>query len=239
MKNLPLIVCLLAPCASQALDLSAPPVLQQAEAKPPDVDDYEIPTFTGTKTDHLRKLPPLKAKKKLDVDGIFNTINHCYPLKSGFGLDVNLRGGLNYRPTTANTQTIQTYDSASYYAGIVASMPLYSDIEIDKERKIEYQRREQTAATIDKLTSAVSAKRRAERLIDLYTQLESRSQLRISEGVAQVDEQIQLLEKLANAQGDLDNAESQIESARLALIGQCRSETVDAVNNYILQEVSQ
>jgi hypothetical protein len=208
------------------------------EHKPPNIQPFEIPTFTGAPVDYHNVKPAIDAKKKIDGDAIFQIINRCYPLKSGFGLEINLRGGVNYKPTpSTGSTTVQTYDSQSYYAGIVANMPLYSDIEIDKDRKVEYQRREQTAMTIKEMLTAVAAKRRAERMMGLYSSLEKRAQARISTGVAPVDEQIGYLEKVATTQGELDAAEAAIEGARLALIGQCRPEVLDEVNNYILSEI--
>lgn len=225
-----------------------PAILKQAEPKkpvehkPPNIMPYQIPTFTGEPVDYHKIKPAIDAKKKIDGDAIFQIINKCYPLKSGFGLEVNLRGGINYKPPTSSssstsTTVVQTYDSQSYYAGIVANMPLYSDIEIDKDRKVEYQRREQTAMTIKEMLTAVAAKRRAERMMGLYLSLEKRAQARIDTGVAPVEEQIGYLEKVATTQGELDAAEASIEGSRLALIGQCRPEVLDEVNNYILSEI--
>jgi hypothetical protein len=225
-----------------------PAILKQVEPKkpvehkPPNIMPYQIPTFTGEPVDYHKIKPAIDAKKKIDGDAIFQIINKCYPLKSGFGLEVNLRGGINYKPPTSSssstsTTVVQTYDSQQYYAGIVANMPLYSDIEIDKDRKVEYQRREQTAMTIKEMLSAVAAKRRAERMMGLYLSLEKRAQVRIETGVAPVDEQIGFLEKVATTQGELDTAEAAIEGARLALIGQCRPEVVEQVNGYILDEI--
>lgn len=203
--------------------------------KPPTITPYEIPTFTGEPVDWHKIKPAINPQHKIDGDAIFNTINKCYPLKSGFGLDVSFRSGVNYRPNSSNT--IQTSDSQSYYAGIVANLPLYSDTEIDKDRKTEYQRREQTAGTIKTMLVAVASKRRAERMMGLYLSLEKRSQVRIEQGIAPVEEQIGFLEKVATTQGELDTAIAEIESARLALIGQCRSDEVERVNNYILSEI--
>jgi hypothetical protein len=218
--------------------------VQAEEHKPPNIMPYEIPTFTGAPVDYKQIKPAIDPKKKINGDAIFQIINKCYPLKSGFGLEVNLRGGMNYKPSNKNTSSgnttvVQTYDSQNYYAGIVANMPLYSDIEIDKDRKVEYQRREQTAMTIKEMLSAVAAKRRAERMMGLYLSLEKRAQVRIETGVAPVDEQIGFLEKVATTQGELDTAEAAIEGSRLALIGQCRPEVVDEVNGYILSEIGQ
>lgn len=217
--------------------------VQAEENKPPNIEPYKIPTFTGEAVDWHKIKPAINPQKNIDGDAIFNVINKCYPLKSGFGLEVNLRAGMNYKPNTNDsnnsTTVVQTYDSQSYYAGIVANMPLYSDIEIDKERKLEYQRREQTAMTIKEMLSAVAAKRRAERMMGLYTSLEKRSQARVENGIASVDEQIGYLEKVATTQAELDKAKAEIEGARIALIGQCRPEVVEQVNDYILSEIQQ
>lgn len=209
------------------------------EHKPPNIEPYQIPTFTGAPVDWEKNKPAINAKHHIDGDAIFQLINRCYPLKSGFGLEVSLRGGMTYKPSAGNNSTtVQTIDSQSYYAGIVANMPLYSDTEIDKDRKLEYQRRIQSTGTIKELLSAVATKRRAERMMGLYASLEKRAQVRIEEGIAPVDEQIGFLEKVATTQGELDTSEAAIEGARLALIGQCRPEVVDEVNSYILSEIN-
>jgi len=230
-----LVVYLLMSCSAKAEELT-----KTIEHKPPVIEPYKIPTFTGEPVDWHKIKPAIDARKHVDGDAIFQIINRCYPLKSGFGLEVSLRGGINTTMNNKNsnsTTTVQTYDSQAYYAGIVANMPLYSDVEIDKERKLEYQRREQTASTIKEMLSAVSAKRRAERMMGLYLSLEKRSQARIENGIAPVDEQIGFLEKVATTQGELDTAEAAIEGSRLALIGQCRPEVLEEVNGYILSEI--
>ena len=207
-----------------------------AEPKPV-IKPFEIPTFEGKPVDWSHPKPAINKLPVIDGDAIFEMINRCYPLKSGFGLDISLRVGANYKPS-GNTQ-INTLDSNSYYAGIVANMPLYSDIEIDKDRRQEYARRMQTSGTVKELLSAVAVKRKSERMLGLYSALEKRAQERIKQGVAAVDEQIGFLEKVAATQGELDIANATIEASRLALVGQCRPEVVEEVNNYILSEIKQ
>ena len=163
-------------------------------------------------------------------------VNRCYPLKSGFGLDISLKAGATYKDTNNSTQ-INTLDSNRYYAGIVTNMPLYSDVEIDKDRKLEYQRRMQTTDTIKALLTAVASKRRAERLMGLYQALEARSKERVKQAITPVEEQIAYLEKVASTQGELDAANAAIEASRLALIGQCRPEVEEQVNDYILSQI--
>ena len=205
------------------------------EHKPPDIKRFEIPTFTGKPVDWNHQKPAINPLPKIDSDAIFKAVNRCYPLKSGFGLDISLRAGANYKPSGNNQ--INTLDSNNYYAGIVANMPLYSDVEIDKERKLEYQRRMETTATIKAMLEGVATKRRAERLMGLYSALEKRAQERIKNGLAEIAEQITFLEKVATTQGELDQANATIEASRLALIGQCRPDAEQAVNDYILNQI--
>ncbi len=211
-----------------------------AENKPsaPELKPFELPTMTGKPVDWEHPKPAINKLPTIDGDAIFKVVNRCYPLKSGFGLDVSLRAGMTYKPSNNNSQ-INTLDSNTYYAGIVANMPLYSDVEIDKERKLEYQRRMQTTDTIKNLIEGVANKRRAERLLGLYEALEKRAQIRVKNGYTETKEQIDFLEKVAQTQGELDKANAIIESSRLALIGQCRDETIETVNNYILREIKQ
>ena len=164
-------------------------------------------------------------------------MNRCYPLKSGFGLDISLKAGATYKDTANSSTQINRLDSNKYYAGIVANMPLYSDVEIDKDRKLEYQRRMQTTETIKALLTGVATKRRAERLMGLYEALEKRAQERIKNGLAETAEQITFLEKVATTQGELDQANANIEASRLALIGQCRPDAEQEVNDYILNQI--
>jgi hypothetical protein len=208
------------------------------ENKPPTIKPFEIPTYTGKPVDWHTPKPAINPLPKIDSEAIFKAVNRCYPLKSGFGLDISLKAGATYKDTASSNQ-INTLDSNRYYAGIVANMPLYSDVEIDKERKLEYQRRMETTATIKAMLEGVASKRRAERMMGLYTALEKRAQERIKNGLAETAEQISFLEKVATTQGELDQANATIEASRLALIGQCRPDAEQAVNDYILSQIQE
>jgi hypothetical protein len=195
---------------------------------------YQVPTFTGENVDFHDIKPQPNPAKTVDADLIVKTVNACYPVPA-MNLDVSVKVGTNYRPTNANT--IQTADSANYYAGVVASMPLYSGVEIDKEQKLAIDRKEKTAGLVAQMLTALSTKRRAERMLTLYASLEKRSQKRVADGIVAVDEQIGYLEKVATTRGELDTANAQIEGARLALIHQCTDNDIERLNNFILSEI--
>jgi hypothetical protein len=196
------------------------------ETAPP----YQVPTFAGENIDFHEIKPAPNPAKTVDADLITHTINACYPV-APMNLEVAVKVGTNYRPTNS-AGTIQTADSASYYAGVVASMPLYSGVEIDKEQKLAIDRKEKTAGLVAQMLTALSTKRRAERMLTLYASLEKRSQKRVA-----VDEQIGYLEKVAQTQGELDGANAQIEGSRLALIHQCTDHDIERLNNFILSEI--
>lgn len=201
------------------------------ETAPP----YQVPTFAGENIDFHEIKPTPNPAKTVDADLIVHTVNGCYPV-APMNLEITARVGTNYRPTSG-AGTIQTADSANYYAGVVASMPLYSGVEIDKEQKLAIDRKEKTAGLVAQMLTALSTKRRAERMLTLYASLEKRSQKRVADGIVAVDEQIGYLEKVALTRGELDTANATIEGARLALIHQCTDRDIDRLNNFILNEI--
>lgn len=206
------------------------------EINPPDWQmPYKMPTFSGEDNDfHVVKPVPNPAKT-VDADLITRTVNSCYPVPP-MKLEVKLNAGTNYRPASG-ANTIQTADSANYYAGIVASLPLYSGVEIDREQKLAIDRKEKTAGLVAQMLTALSTKYRTERMLTLYASLEKRSQKRVADGIVSVDEQIGFLEKVALTRGELDTANAQIEGARLALIHQCTDNDIEWLNNFILSEI--
>lgn len=215
-----------------ALNVYAEELPPKVEAIPP----FQVPTFSGENMDFHKINPAPNPAKTIDADLITRTVNACYPVPP-MKLEVGLKVGTNFR--TAQNSTIQTADSASYYAGIVASLPLYSGVEIDREQKLAIERKEKTASLVAQMLTALSTKHRTERMLNLYASLEKRSQKRVADGIVAVDEQIGYLEKVAATRGELDAANAQIEGARLALIHQCTDNDTDRLNNFILSEIFQ
>lgn len=198
------------------------------------VQPFQVPTFSGEELDFHQMKPAPNPAKTVDADLITRTVNACYPVPA-MKLEVSLKVGTNYRPT--DSSTIQTADSASYYAGVVASLPLYSGVEIDREQKLAIDRKEKTAGLVAQMLTALSTKHRTERMLNLYASLEKRSQKRVADGIVAVDEQIGYLEKVAATRGELDSANAQIEGSRLALIHQCTDADIERLNNFILTEI--
>ena len=79
----------------------------------------------------------------------------------------------------------------------------------------------------------LAARNQALRVLALAAAMESRAQVRVNEGIADADEQIKYLDKVANAEKDLITAEAKAMDARLSLVAMCRDEESDAVNAYL------
>ena len=125
-----------------------------------------------------------------------------------------------------------------HYVGIVGKMPLYLTIEQSRERQWEYQRRIATATFVAAFTQALADRNYAYRLMGLYLALEARSKMRVAQGVANVNEQVTLLEKVAVSQRDILAHEAKIVEHRLALVSLCEASYSEQVNLY-LQQVAQ
>ena len=206
-------------------------------AEAPKIPPYQIPTFSGRESDFKARLPAMAPAPHVNGDAVFKTVVNCFPERVQWGLELDAVAGTRWTDDSG----ITTFDSsglARHYVGIVAKMPLYSATEINRERQTEYQRREQVASNIKALLSGLSERRRAQRELGLYASLEARSQQRVGLGLAEATEQIGYLEKVAQAQAKLDDANASIEGARLALVGQCRDEVANEVNDY-LKEITQ
>lgn len=202
---------------------------------PPEIHPYKIPTFTGKAVNWHKIKPAINPMPRVNGDYIFSQLINCYPIKP-WGVTVGLKAGLNFRPT--NSSEIVASDSSKYYAGIVFNMPLYSGVEIDKQRERANKRRIKTAESISSLVKAVAKKRRSERMMGLYLSLEKRAQARAMNGIAPVNEQIVYLEKVAKTQADYDMATADIEGERIGLVAQCRPEVADKMNSIILNEIN-
>lgn len=203
---------------------------------PPAIPPYQIPTFDGQSRDFKTPIPAMAPAPPVDGDSIFSLVVNCFPERVKWGLELDAVGGV--RESAGGVSTFDTSGLAKHYVGIVAKMPLYSASEINKERQTEYERRQQVAANIKALLSGLANRRRAQRELGLYTSLEARSQKRVDLGLVEATEQISFLEKVAQAQSKLDDADAAIDGARLALVGQCRDEVANQVNDY-LKDVTQ
>ena len=193
---------------------------------------YQLPTFSGAKPTINHNIAPYTHGPKLNADSIYKRVLACYPHKSKWQIDVELRAALTASDSSfassANTSTL-----GHNYAQIVASMPLYSATELDRAVKNEHDLRQETAKTVAQLVKAIAARNHALRKIALYTSLEQRSAVRVQGGVVGAAEQVTYLEKVAKAYEAEIDAETDIMTARLALAALCAGDQYETMNTYL------
>ena len=203
----------------------------EAEAAPV-VKPYVLPTFTGVKPTINNNIAAYVPAPKINADTIFKNVLACYPHKSKWAIDVELRGAL-----TASDSSFSSSSEASTlgknYVQIVAAMPLYSATELDRAMKNEHDLRQETAKTVAQLVKAIAARNYALRKIALYTSLEQRSSVRVQGGVVGATEQVGYLEKVAKAYEAEIDAETDIMTSRLALPALCAGDQYEAMNSYL------
>lgn len=210
-------------------DAKTPP--QDVRAKP-----FEIDTMHGDETHYNADRLPLTKAPVIDSEAVFDAVIACYPTRSRFGgLSVNLQGQASTagQSNTAATTGADSYRLGQNYVGIVATMPLYSDSEIDRKTDREYRRRMDTAQTVARFTQQIAARNQQLRLLSMYRALEARAQKRVQMGIVGAAEQITYLEKVSAAHTALINAESGILEARLKLVGRCRDGAAQRLNEWL------
>ncbi len=130
---------------------------------------------------------------RIDGDAVFRTIIACYSTKTYWNLDVDLQAAI--RNTSA--VDIRGTTIGRSMIGIVARMPIYSRTEIDREREREYRRRSDTASKVAEFVNQLATRNQALRQPAIAAAMEQRAQIRVNEGIADADEQIKWLEKVA------------------------------------------
>lgn len=199
--------------------------------KPPDVKPYQIPTMAGDGLDYHDKPAAIVQAPALDADAIFKAVLACYPERSKFDIDVDLRAAIR------SSDVLDLQDTATglgkSYVGIVASMPLYSGRELDREKEREYVRRKDTAKAVADFVTAIAGRNHAVRELALYRSLEARSAVRVKEGITEATEQVGYLEKVATAQDKLIGEEAKIMESRLLLAGMCDPANAKTIGGWL------
>lgn len=204
------------------------PWSSQNAKEPPKVQPYEVPTF-GAKRNFREAPAQWQKAPKIDGDAVFRMVVACYPNKSRWNLDVDLQAAVRNQNMVDVTGTV----IGQHTVGIVARMPLYSATEMDREREREYKRRTDTAGKVAEFVGQIAARNQALRALAISAAMESRAQIRVNEGIADAEEQLKYLDKVANAEKDLITAEAKAMDARLSLVAMCRDEEADTVNAYL------
>lgn len=231
MKNLFIAVLLF--CLSSLLSTCAWAVRDESLAVPPKVEPYKLPTFEGKNVDYHTVMPIDAPNADLDADTIYETILACYPHPSHYKLDVELRLSASDREMINVDNTRQ----GKYYAEVVAKMPLYSTTEIERLNQMEIKIRESIAKNTALFNQAISMSITAHRQFGLYSSLESRSQTRVKQGIADTQEQIGFLEKVIAAQTLVSEWDAKLDNARIELIAMCRETEKEKVSWFLFDYI--
>lgn len=207
------------------------PWKEQPQNLPPQFKPYRLPTMADDGHDYHANPAPLVKAPAINPDAVFLAVMGCYPAPSTFNIDVELRGQLRTNPT--DEDLFETTALGSNYVGIVASMPLYSYTEIDRERDREYNRRTTTASAVAQFVSAVANRNHAIRELALHRALEARAAVRVQKGIVAASEQVTYLEKVAGGQRSLIRAEAEIMESRLTMAALCDPQKQERMSRYL------
>lgn len=204
-------------------------MLWAEDIPPPELKPYTLPTFHGTEPAINDHVDPLIKGPTINADTIFQKVLACYPHKSKWKIDVELRGSM------ASDNVISDSGNAlgKNYVQIVASMPLYSAKEMDRAIRNEHDLRTETAKTVAQFVKAIAERNNGLRKLALYESLEARSAVRVKSGVVAATEQVGYLEKVVNAHEAVTQAEAEIMTARIALSAMCAGDNYEAMNRYL------
>lgn len=189
----------------------------------------------------------MKQAKLPDPRALFDMAVACWPAPSYLRAELNLEGRANARngnraagttqTTSIDPQTggiTQSIAGNENFVGLVAKIPLYSAMELDKERDREANRRAKVAEAVGLLAASIAEWELNQRELSLNRALEKRSQERIALGVAETSEQVSLLRAVAQLEGKSFQVRAHIIKARLTLVGLCQDgPRADAVDNYL------
>ena len=206
-------------------------VLASEDQKKP----HELPTYSGEKPSYHAPEKPPKPGQLPDARDLYEKTLNCWPAPSVMRAEVGLEG----RVRSERAQTLDedgTFRTAGRFGvALVARLPLYSALELDREREREYMRRTKLADATGNFISILAERQKHVRQLDLLRALERRSQERVKAGITETTEQVGYMEKVAATEGELLKQSGQLQKARLELIGHCSASQADEVDRYILQ----
>lgn len=193
-----------------------------AGARPP--PPWHLPRFDGTTPDDEdRAHPPagqLAPGPVVDYRTLYDLVITCYPTRSWWKPEIALEGRIAQgdKQDNALVQSAET----STYVGIVARVPLYSAVELDRERERERLRRGEIAAAVGKLVALVADREVHHRELGLLRSIEDRSGRRVAAGVAETAEQITAIRNVAQLESKIIQNRADLQAQALVIVGMCK-----------------
>lgn len=196
---------------------------------------HELPTYSGQKPSyHAPEKPPVPGQLP-DARELYERTLNCWPAPSVMRAEVALEGRLRTDRTQMMDEDGTVRSGGRAGVSLVARLPLYSALELDREREREYMRRTKLADATGTFLSILAERQKHVRQLELMRALERRAQERVKAGITETSEQVGYLEKVAGLEGELLKQSGMLQKARLELIGHCSSSQADEVDRFILQ----
>lgn len=199
---------------------------------------WHLPRFDGA--DDPREKPPagsLEPPPVLDARGLYDLVVTCFPTRSWWQPEIALEARYANDQSSPSGQIVQAAAETSTYAGIVARIPLYSALEVDREREREAMRRSLVAQNVGKIEQLLASRAIARRELSLWRSIEDRSSRRVAAGVAETKEQIDAIARVAGLESTLMTVAADLTAAKLLLVGMCVDRTdVEAAIDQVIED---
>jgi hypothetical protein len=196
---------------------------------------HELPTYSGDKPSYHAPEKPPKPGQLPDARDLYERALVCWPVPTFMRAEVTLEGRLRTDRNTYLDDNNTMRSGARAGVAVVARIPLYSAMELDREREREYQRRTKLADSVGAFVALLAERQKHLRQLELMRALERRSQERVKLGVTETAEQVTYLEKVATVEGALLKQRGDLQKARLELIGHCAPTQADDLDRHIMQ----
>ena len=146
-------------------------------------------------------------------------------------MDVDIKSGISSKQ---NGYT----DSQNTFVGLVATVPLFSGKDADRERDRAVARKRQAGDDIAALIENVEKVLHNRRMIEIYQVMEKRSKKRVQSGIVPLTEQIDIMEKLSNLRKETITFIAQIGGRHTALLNSCKDgKDKNNLKNYMDEEL--
>ena len=197
---------------------------------------FLLPTYSGESPSfHAPDKPPAPGAAP-DARDLYERALACWPVRSLFRGEVTLEGRLrNERGLYLDDSHGVSSGGSRASAALVARLPLYSAIELDREREREWSRRVRVAESAGAFVSVLAERDKLRRQLDLLRALERRSQERVRAGVAETAEQVGFMEKVAASEGEIVRLSGLLQKARIELLGNCHEQQADGLDAHLNQ----
>lgn len=204
-------------------------------AKTETAKPWELPTYSGEKPSHHANEKPDAPAALPNARELYERAISCWPAPSFLRAEVSVEGRMRNERTTFLDETGTVQGTGRMGVALVARLPLYSALELDKEREREYTRRVKVADAVGNFYSALTDQQRIKRELQLMRALERRAQERVRVGVTETAEQVKYMERVAGLEGEMLKLRGVLEKSRLELIGHCNGTEVNGLDSHLMK----